>query len=361
MIWKWRCSRGLRIANCGLRIANCSSSTRSLSREAKKHTLGLGRWRTLGQASIVLLFAFLFGYGILGVTAPLHAQDNSTLTLAEYREKLSELRTEIDQSSSISTTLVSAQVQLSQVATVVLPSGLTITLTSLLSNVVDSEVALQRIDTAIDQIDRSANDHSEERLAQLQAILDRRFNNPLTQWWDRFVRWLRDFFRQFERNGSPSQGMLATGQLAGWVVLIVAGVAIALLLGYWLQGLLGNFIAERRLHSADDEDGLPHSAAAARQEAQQYAQAGNYREAVRRMYLAAMLALDENGLIRYDRTLTNREVLVQTEATTAVQAHLRPVVETFDDVWYGIHEPDQQIYQGYVAEIDQLEAMVKEK
>ncbi|MFN8444636.1 MAG: DUF4129 domain-containing protein [Caldilineaceae bacterium] len=346
MIWKWRCSRN----------ADFAPHVRSVD-ERVKVTEG----STVGQALMMLLVGLLLGYSVLAATAPLHAQDHSTLTLAEYREKLGALRTEIDQSSSLSAPLAAAQKELSQVATVILPSGLTITVTSLLSNVVDSEIALQRIDTAIDQIDRSVNDHSETRLAQLQAILDRRFDNPLERWWDRFVRWLRDFFRQFERSSSPSQGMLATGQIAGWVVLIVAGVAIALLLGYWLQGLLGNFIAERRLNSDGNEDGLPTSAAAARQEAQQFAQTGNYREAVRRMYLAAMLALDENGLIRYDRTLTNREVLVQTEATAAVQAHLRPVVETFDEVWYGIHEPDQKIYQGYVTEIDQLEAMVKEK
>ena len=66
------------------------------------------------------------------------------------------------------------------------------------------------------------------------------------------------------------------------------------------------------------------------------------------------------GLIRYDRTLTNREVLAQTQSEAAVQSHLRPVVETFDQVWYGIHEPDQSSYSSYVREIDQLEEIVKQ-
>ena len=177
MIWKWRCCRELRITNYELRIADCILYT--------------------------LLLAFLIGCGVLGTTAPLYAQDHSTLTLNEYREKLSTLRTEIEQSSSFSATLVSAQKELLQVTTVILPSGIAITVTSLLSNVVDSTIVLQRIDTAIDQIDRSKNDRSEARLAQLQAILDRRPTNPLQQWWERFLRWLRDFFGQFERNGPP--------------------------------------------------------------------------------------------------------------------------------------------------------------
>jgi len=67
------------------------------------------------------------------------------------------------------------------------------------------------------------------------------------------------------------------------------------------------------------------------------------------------LGLEERGAIRYDRTLTNREVLAQAHGQTELQEHLEPIVETFDDVWYGIHEPDQNTFTDYQREINALE------
>jgi hypothetical protein len=35
------------------------------------------------------------------------------------------------------------------------------------------------------------------------------------------------------------------------------------------------------------------------------------------------------------------------------------VVDTFDDVWYGVHEPDARTYEGYTRSIDQLETLAQ--
>lgn len=320
----------------------------------------------------VFLAAFLVTIVLLLISSPLQAQDPSNLTLDEYKATLQSIRLSIEQAGDPHAALKKAQTELQQIMTVTFASSASVPISSLLSDVQTPEVAISRIDTVIEQIVLSAHDQSEDRLARLQAVLDRQPKNRLAEWWQRFLSWLRDFFRQFERDTPPPpEALLKTGEAAGWIILAVAAVAIALLLGFWLKGILGNMIADRRLRKRDSEDDLPATAAEARQEAQQLAQAGNYREAVRRMYLAALLGLDESGLIRYDRTLTNREVLAQVapsddinaganrSAKTAVQTHLRPVVDTFDKVWYGIHEPDEQSYKSYVAEIDELEAMVK--
>jgi len=313
-------------------------------------------------ASLLLIPLFLTS------TGSLQAQDRSTLTLDEYKATLQSVRLLLDPSDNPQAALENAQIKLQQIMTVTFASGVSIPVWSLLSDVRTPEVAISRIDTVIEQISLSVHDQGEERLARLQAVLDRQPKNPLAEWWQRFLRWLRDFFRQFARNNPPPpEALLRTGETAGWVIMALVVVMIALLLSFWLKAILGNIIADRRLRRKNSEDDLPTTAAEARQEAQQLAQAGNYREAVRRMYLAALLGLDESGLIHYDRTLTNREVLAQItpihgtddRGKTAVQTHLRPVVDTFDRVWYGIHEPDAQSYRSYVAEIDELEAMVK--
>ena len=37
------------------------------------------------------------------------------------------------------------------------------------------------------------------------------------------------------------------------------------------------------------------------------------------------------------------------------RAHLQPIVEVFDDVWYGVHEPDDATFARYQAEVDALQ------
>ena len=52
-------------------------------------------------------------------------------------------------------------------------------------------------------------------------------------------------------------------------------------------------------------------------------------------------------------------MLGRVPATHPVHAHLQPVVDTFDDVWYGIHEPDGQTYTAYLHAIDELESLAQ--
>ena len=68
----------------------------------------------------------------------------------------------------------------------------------------------------------------------------------------------------------------------------------------------------------------------------------------------AIHILAERGLIRFERSLTNREVLARVDASAPARAHLSPVVETFDRVWYGEREPDEATFHVYSQEIDAL-------
>ena len=105
------------------------------------------------------------------------------------------------------------------------------------------------------------------------------------------------------------------------------------------------------------EDDLPQTPAEARQRAAGSASAGDYRSAVRNLYLSALLTLEQHGLVPADRSLTNREVLARVGSTHPLRPHLQPVVETFDDVWYGVHEPDAGTYDAYTHSIDEVETL----
>jgi hypothetical protein len=82
--------------------------------------------------------------------------------------------------------------------------------------------------------------------------------------------------------------------------------------------------------------------------------AGDYRVAVRLLYLSTLLLLEERKLLCYDRTLTNREYLGQVADNPSLGEALRPVVDTFDEVWYGQVEPDAGGYEAYARQVDRV-------
>ncbi|MCX6047051.1 MAG: DUF4129 domain-containing protein, partial [Chloroflexi bacterium] len=258
----------------------------------------------------------------------------------------------------ISTTVTAVQQELAAIKTVHLPSGQLVILQPLLgvagTKSLTPTLALTRVQLVLDQLNAAANDNTANRLALLNEILAQpEFNRPLSLW-DRFWQWLRSFLPDLD--ASPvGRGTGTMVRLIVWAIAGIGGILVIFLLSYWLQGLLGNFVtdfeARRRLASGEE---LPLTATAARQQATTLAAAGNYRDAVRQLYLSALLALEERNLLTYDRSLTNREVLAQLRHQSNVQNHLQPVVETFDNVWYGIQEPDQATFTNYEREIDQL-------
>lgn len=81
---------------------------------------------------------------------------------------------------------------------------------------------------------------------------------------------------------------------------------------------------------------------------------GDYRSAIRYLYLSSLLVLDEQGLLRYDRSRTNREYLRSISSKPELANSLRDVIDVFDRVWYGFAQVDEQTYQSYVKHVDEL-------
>jgi len=287
----------------------------------------------------------------------------TTLSFDEYKDRLIQAAAQLEQTDHATSTVATVQKELAALKTVLLPSGQMVTLQPLLGAAdekpLDHDVALARLQLVRDQLNATGQDNTVARLALLDQILAQpEFNTPPSLW-ERFLRWLRSLLPQLAPRNGQATGMAM--RVIMWGVAGVGAILLIVLLSYWLQGLFGNFVADfdlRRRKQTGEE--TPLTATAARQQATELAQAGNYREAVRQLYLSALLSLEEHALIRYDRSLTNREVLAQVQKQQPVQSHLQPIVETFDNVWYGIHEPDQTTFSDYAQEIDELAETVQQ-
>jgi hypothetical protein len=250
---------------------------------------------------------------------------------------------------------------------VTLRDGSTVTLAPLWADEPDAlptpAAARAQLTAILEQLQQSANDDTAARLALLDTILaSDTFAAPVSLW-QRLWNWLRSWWPALpEQESNPNAGWVSLG--ATWIGYLVIGIGALLLvylLSLWLQNLLGSLLGDEHQGRRLTPDGELLNAGEARQQAQQLARSGSFREAVRRLYLAALLTLDERNLLHYDRSNTNREVLATVRNRPALHARLRPVVETFDDVWYGIHEPDQATFERYQRAVDALAADLTEE
>jgi Domain of unknown function (DUF4129) len=200
--------------------------------------------------------------------------------------------------------------------------------------------------------------HSAGDLDSLGRILARpEFQWPSAQptWLDQLRQRLWAWFQRLvtellSRVGVGGPGGIGLGDL----LAVVAVLAVAGILVYALLGLFQNFAAEAR---APEDPGLGDeslTAEAASRRAQTLSDGGDYRAAVRYLYLSALLHLEEAGLLRYDRSLTNREYLRSLAGMPELAARLQRVVEVVDRVWYGYDALDTAAYADYSARVADL-------
>jgi hypothetical protein len=137
-------------------------------------------------------------------------------------------------------------------------------------------------------------------------------------------------------------------------LLVIGGLAVLTgVVAYLVTGLMGSFVAQAEVDEGR-AGAIPLTAGQALSRSREMAQAGDYRTAVRLLYLSTLLLLEERDLLRYDRTLTNREYLRQLAVRPTLAGALRPVVDTFDEVWYGETEPGADEYEAYAEQVERL-------
>ncbi len=225
--------------------------------------------------------------------------------------------------------------------------------------------AAARLATARTQLQLAANDQTAARLALLDPVWQLPEFTRGETLGERFLRWLSELldglFPDLQPNPAAQRATSTVAELAGWAIAAIAGLVLLWLLGLWLRRFLGRFVADAAAAQPGDDAALPRTPAEARARADELARTGAYRDAVRNLYLAALLGLERRRLVPADRSLTNREVLAQVPAENALQPLLRPVVDTFDVVWYGVQEPDAATFTDYAARIDSLEQVAAEE
>jgi hypothetical protein len=172
--------------------------------------------------------------------------------------------------------------------------------------------------------------------------------NPIREWFNKLLRQVLDWFVSL----LPREVVIG-GNLTQWIVGGALVVALLIILWVVVRSVGSSLIGEADLDKQWDERGVITADGALKNE-QETARTGDYRSAVRWLYLSSLLILEEHGLLRYDRSRTNREYLRSVAHSPELSTILREVIDVFDRVWYGFQPIESDDYDHYVEQVTQL-------
>ncbi|WP_164015019.1 DUF4129 domain-containing protein [Pyxidicoccus trucidator] len=170
-------------------------------------------------------------------------------------------------------------------------------------------------------------------------------------WWRRFIDWLGEFLKElFKRDPAPPPRDLNTPLITGNAVANVLVVLLVTLTVVVLGGLLLMYLKKERKGeggglevstvdavalAGDSTHALSRPPEGWAHLADELAARGEYREAVRSLYLALLSRLHRDGAILYDVTLSNWDYLRQFRGRAEWKAPFRELTRRFDFAWYG--------------------------
>jgi hypothetical protein len=319
--------------------------------------------RFVGAGILFVLAALVcFGAARAAPSGGHHPQAGQMLTLEQYWELVQESRTTVAALESVPPDQARGQLgalaaRWETVGSVILSNGTSIEVDSSfwVAQLGADQPDLEQLEGLFDELlaarDRIPTESfTESDIQALREVLAR----PEYQWavphrsWiqDQLLR-LLDWFSRLLPERLPLN--------LPWLLALIAAATLVLVLGYIAFTLYRNLARESVLRTGHEFADEALTAQMAMTRAEDLSTRGDFRAAMRYLYLSALLVLDERGLLRYDHTKTNREYLRSVSGDPSLSAPLREVIDVFDRVWYGFQSLDEENYRHYAARVKELE------
>jgi hypothetical protein len=182
--------------------------------------------------------------------------------------------------------------------------------------------------------------------------------------WERFTHWLGEWLKQlFEREPMHPEGPRFApegGQRVANVLVVLLLVGVLGVLAAVLLRSLGARKGERAAAlevstqdattlAADPMNALSRPPEGWAHLADELAARGEYREAVRGLYLALLSRLHREGVIHYDSNLSNWDYLRHFRGHTEWKPSFRELTLRFDFAWYGHESVSAEGYRDFRA------------
>jgi hypothetical protein len=132
------------------------------------------------------------------------------------------------------------------------------------------------------------------------------------------------------------------------LVVVLLGLVVFLALRLILRRRGAKKKTPRRTVLGEDiEEGM--SAAELSDAAMRAAQAGDFRAAIRKLYIALLYELSELGLIEIEPFATNRDYLSKVSRFDSLSSHMGQMTERFDYCWYGMFPASEEDFRKYLS------------
>ncbi len=193
---------------------------------------------------------------------------------------------------------------------------------------------------------------------KLDSILKRRefrsvrATNESESLWDEFTDWVwRILTRIF--NGAAGHPKVATVLL--WALVTLLSLAFLAWLIYSLSRVSLADLTARRARTPLGETGSVKTWREMAQNARGAAANGDFREAIRIIYAAAVLRISDAGVWRVDPTRTHREYLHLLPQNSSQQPELAAITTCFERVWYGQAAATAGDYEAAMSRLESLQ------
>jgi len=202
---------------------------------------------------------------------------------------------------------------------------------------------------------------------ELRELLGKVEFKPLENTWARFWKWVQKHLLKpwTPRVRAPEINLPSANAMRGVlnVVLIVVGAVlltmlISSLFRRWQgrgEAITAAEISEALpLEAAETENALEHSVDEWEQFARAFLAGGDFRQAIRALYLATLVYLHRQRLIDYNRARTNWHYVRHFRGETGSRSVLRALTQAFDEVWYGGFPYGPEEYQRFEQGVREL-------
>ncbi len=157
-----------------------------------------------------------------------------------------------------------------------------------------------------------------------------------------FFQWLSHFF--------------AIAPVISWIIVgIIVLLLIALIVFIAFQ-VRGAFVDGGRGRKSSTPADRIRLSGTYRDQAKRFANAGDYTEAIRYLFLSLIYRFDERGRVSFHKEYTNREYLEFMNERQVVRDALQLIVDILDDHWYGLRPCLKQQYDECLAVYERLAA-----
>jgi hypothetical protein len=193
--------------------------------------------------------------------------------------------------------------------------------------------------------------------SKLEDILKRRefrsarATNPLQTLWDRFIDWV---WRIIDRLFSHIAGHPAVTRVLLWAVVVALALAFLVWLIYSLAHISLADLPFQRLPIPGEGAAAAGSWREWMQRARAAAARGEYRDAIRTIYGAAVRRIEEAGTWRLDPSRTHREYVRLLSPDSLQRPALVAITTCFERVWYGHARASVVDYEAVLAELESL-------